>query len=58
MADLMNFLRWLIPYAISGGFWHFIATWLFVGTLIKILWFIRVNVRVRTGKKSKKDQTK
>ena len=46
MADFAALIRWIITYAVSGGFWHFMATWIIVGALIKALWLVRVDVKL------------
>lgn len=41
MAELTMFLRWLIEYAITGGFWHFVAVLLIVQAITGITTLVR-----------------
>lgn len=36
MQALTDFLRWLVTYAVSGGFWHFVAVLLVIKAIARI----------------------
>lgn len=56
MSDLTTFLRWLIEYGVSGGFWHFAAVYMLIVGIARIFNFIRVNLTVK--RKAKKEDAK
>lgn len=51
MVELTTFLRWLIEYAISNGFWHFVAVVWIVGTITKITTLVKVTRTLNLNKK-------
>ena len=55
MTEFANLIRWIVTYAVSDGFWHFMAVWIIAGCLVKALWFVRVNVTIK--RKAKKDKS-
>lgn len=50
MAELTHFLVWLVVYAVSGGFWHFVAVFLIIGAITRITTLVRINRTVNTPK--------
>lgn len=56
--DICTFLQWLIVYAISHGFWHFVAVLLIVRAIGGFTTLIRVELkpeRRRTKAEVKRD---
>lgn len=46
MTELASLVRWIIVYAVNGGFWHFLAVYLIVVAIARIFRFVRVDVKV------------
>lgn len=48
-------IRWIIEYALSGGFWHFVAVFLIVRAITGITTLFRVSLthKVEKGKGDK-----
>lgn len=45
MSELTAFLRWLVEYALGGGFWHFIGVFLIVRAITGITTFVRFSIK-------------
>jgi hypothetical protein len=53
MSDACNLIRWIITYAVSGGFWHFVAVYLICAVLVRTLGLVRVNIERKTASDNK-----
>lgn len=59
MSAACDLIRWIITYAVSGGFTHFVGVYLILVVLARTLGFVRVNVTRKTvTKKAKKADEK
>jgi hypothetical protein len=54
MSEIAELVRWLVVYAVSGGFLHFVAVFLIVRAITGITTLARVSVTTRAQKKEKK----
>ncbi len=55
MLELTNFLRWLIEYAVVGGFWHFAAVFLIVRAITAISTLARITIKSQPKKEKAND---
>jgi hypothetical protein len=51
MAPICDLIRWIITYAVEGGFWHFVAVYGITVAIARIFNLVRVNLT--TKRKSK-----
>lgn len=50
---ITDFLRWLIVYAVSGGFWHFWAVLLVIWGIAKVTTLVRVDYKANSNNTTK-----
>lgn len=55
MSAIADLIRWIITYAVTGGFWHFVAVYLIVLAVARVTTLVKVDGSKTTVEKKSGD---